>query len=73
VRPPVRAKPRSTLVGDFLELVYTGSAFGPFTGGTEADVLCTIFETLNRTGVKLFEPLTARFWPLKINLLELWE
>ena len=32
---------------------------------TEADALCTIFETLNRTGVKLsvFELLTARFWP----------
>jgi hypothetical protein len=31
----------------------------------EADALCTIFETLNRTGVKLsvFELLTARFWP----------
>jgi hypothetical protein len=42
---------------------------------TEADALCTIFETLNRTGVKLsvFELLTARFWPQKINLRELWE
>lgn len=42
---------------------------------TEADALCTIFETLNRTGVKLsvFELLTARFWPLKINLRKLWE
>jgi hypothetical protein len=30
---------------------------------TEPDALCTIFETLNRTGVKLcvFEWLTARF------------
>jgi hypothetical protein len=42
---------------------------------TEADALCTIFETLNRTGVKLsvFELLTARFWPLDINLRALWE
>jgi hypothetical protein len=37
--------------------------------------LCTIFETLNRTGVKLsvFELLTARFWPVNINLRELWD
>lgn len=42
---------------------------------TESDALCTIFETLNRTGVKLsvFELLTARFWPLNIKLRELWE
>lgn len=42
---------------------------------TEADALCTIFETLNRTGVKLsaFELLTARFWPKGINLRELWD
>lgn len=42
---------------------------------TEADALCTIFETLNRTGVKLsvFELLTARFWPQDINLRDLWE
>jgi hypothetical protein len=42
---------------------------------TEADALCTIFETLNRTGVKLsvFELLTARFWPHSINLRELWD
>lgn len=42
---------------------------------TEADALCTIFETLNRTGVKLsvFELLTARFWPQKINLRALWD
>ena len=41
---------------------------------TEPDALCTIFETLNRTGVKLsvFELLTARFWPLEINLRDLW-
>ena len=42
---------------------------------TEPDALCTIFETLNRTGVKLsvFELLTARFWPRNIQLRELWE
>ena len=42
---------------------------------TEPDALCTIFETLNRTGVKLsvFELLTARFWPQNINLRDLWE
>lgn len=42
---------------------------------TEPDALCTIFETLNRTGVKLsvFELLTARFYPKKINLRERWE
>lgn len=42
---------------------------------TEPDALCTIFETLNRTGVKLsvFELLTARFWPENIRLRELWD
>ena len=42
---------------------------------TEPDALCTIFETLNRTGVKLsvFELLTARFWPQMINLRALWD
>lgn len=42
---------------------------------TEPDALCTIFETLNRTGVKLsvFELLTARFWPQDIILRALWE
>lgn len=42
---------------------------------TEPDALCTIFETLNRTGVKLsvFELLTARFWPQNINLRSLWD
>lgn len=42
---------------------------------TEPDALCTIFETLNRTGVKLsvFELLTARFWPQHINLRALWD
>jgi len=42
---------------------------------TEAAALCTIFEKLNRTGVKLtaFELLTARFWPKNINLRALWD
>lgn len=42
---------------------------------TKPDALCTIFETLNRTGVKLsvFELLTARFWPKSIKLRELWD
>lgn len=42
---------------------------------TAPDALCTIFETLNRTGVKLsaFELLTARFWPEEINLRSLWD
>jgi hypothetical protein len=42
---------------------------------TKADALCTIFETLNRTGVKLsvFELLTARFWPHDINLRAMWD
>lgn len=41
----------------------------------KADAVCTIFETLNRTGVKLtaFELLTARFWPQNINLRRLWD
>lgn len=48
---------------------------------TPADAVCTIFETLNRTGVRLspFELLTARFWPQKdaagkpFSLRALWE
>ncbi len=42
---------------------------------TPAEAVCTIFETLNRTGVKLsvFELLTARFWSQKINLRALWD
>lgn len=41
---------------------------------TSAEAVCTIFETLNRTGVKLspFELLTARFWPQNVNLRQLW-
>lgn len=42
---------------------------------TEPTALCTIFETLNRTGVKLsvFELLTARFWSQDLKRRELWE
>jgi hypothetical protein len=41
---------------------------------TSAEAVCTIFETLNRTGVKLspFELLTARFWHQQLNLREKW-
>ncbi len=42
---------------------------------TPADAVCTIFETLNRTGVKLsvFDLLAARFWPEQVKLREMWE
>lgn len=42
---------------------------------TKPDALCAIFETLNCTGLKLsvFELLTARYWPQKINLRMLWD
>jgi hypothetical protein len=42
---------------------------------TSVASLCTIFETLNRTGQKLtiFELLTARFWKDGINLRTLWD
>lgn len=45
------------------------------SAGTSTEAVCTIFETLNRTGVKLspFELLSARFWPESINLRKLWE
>jgi len=45
------------------------------TSKTSADAICTIFETLNRTGVKLsvFELLTARFWPDNVNLRHLYD
>ena len=41
---------------------------------TEMDAVCTIFETLNRRGVKLtvFELLTARFWWKGENLRDRW-
>lgn len=44
------------------------------TDKTSAEAVCTIFETLNRTGVKLspFELLTARFWHQNLNLRKLW-
>src|SRR5436190_21522672 len=42
---------------------------------TTASAVCTIFETLNRTGVKLsvFDLLVARFWPEDVKLRDLWE
>lgn len=42
---------------------------------TSASAVCTIFETLNRTGVKLsvFDLLAARFWPEEVRLRDLWE
>ena len=42
---------------------------------TSGVAVCTIFETLNRTGVKLsvFDLLTARFWAKDLNLRHLWE
>ena len=41
---------------------------------TSGPAVCMIFETLNRTGVKLsvFDLLTARFWPLEFNLRQAW-
>lgn len=42
---------------------------------TPDDAVCTIFETLNRTGVKLsaFDLLTARVYPKKVRLREWWD
>ncbi|HET8565011.1 MAG TPA: DUF262 domain-containing protein [Solirubrobacterales bacterium] len=42
---------------------------------TKLEAVCKIFETLNRTGIKLtvFELLVARFWPQGISLRELWD
>jgi hypothetical protein len=42
---------------------------------TSGAAVCMIFETLNRTGVKLsvYDLLTARFWPLDFNLRQKWE
>jgi len=42
---------------------------------TPGPAVCMIFETLNRTGVKLsvYDLLTARFWPLDFNLRQKWE
>jgi len=41
---------------------------------TPPDAVCSIFETLNRTGVKLgvFDLLTARFWAYDVKLRDLW-
>lgn len=42
---------------------------------TSGPAVCMIFETLNRTGVKLsvYDLLTARFWPKDFNLRQQWE
>jgi hypothetical protein len=42
---------------------------------TSASAVCTIFETLNRTGMKLsvFDLLVARFRPQDVRLRDLWE
>jgi hypothetical protein len=42
---------------------------------TPLEAVCSIFETLNRTGVRLtvFELLAARFYAQDLNLRELWE
>jgi hypothetical protein len=42
---------------------------------TSAAAVCTIFETLNRTGVKLsvYDLLVARFWPQNLRLRDLWD
>ncbi|MEV5402630.1 DUF262 domain-containing protein [Streptomyces albidoflavus] len=42
---------------------------------TPIEAVCTIFETLNRTGKPLgpFELLTARYYPQKVNLREYWD
>ena len=42
---------------------------------TPASAVCTIFETLNRTGVKLsvFDLLAARFWSGELRLRDLWD
>lgn len=42
---------------------------------TPLEAVCTIFETLNRTGKQLgvFELLTAKYYPKGVNLRELWQ
>ncbi|MGD0650329.1 MAG: DUF262 domain-containing protein [Verrucomicrobiia bacterium] len=42
---------------------------------TSGAAVCMIFETLNRTGVKLsvYDLLTARFWPRDFNLRKKWD
>lgn len=44
------------------------------TDAASAEAVCTIFETLNRAGVRLspFELLATRFWHQNLNLRELW-
>ena len=44
-------------------------------GETSLESVCTIFETLNKTGMKLtvFDLLTAKFWPRGLNLREMLE
>jgi len=41
---------------------------------TSGSAVCMIFETLNRTGIKLsvYDLLTARFWPVDFNLRQQW-
>jgi hypothetical protein len=41
---------------------------------TTPEAVCTIFETLNRTGVKLsvFDLLAARFWSQDVRLRDMW-
>lgn len=45
------------------------------SASTPAEAVCTIFETLNRTGVKLsvFELLTARAFAHEVRLRDMWE
>jgi len=45
------------------------------TGDVPIEALCTIFETLNKTGVKLtvFELMVARFFKYSINIRTMWE
>ncbi len=45
------------------------------SSSTELEAVCTIFETLNRTGVKLsvFDLLTARGFAQGVHLRELWD
>jgi len=45
------------------------------SANTSAEAVCTIFETLNRTGVKLsvFDLLAARFWPKDVRLRDRWK
>lgn len=83
VTNPLSPEPRSKLLDALTEVnknwikVIDEYSFPVVTlsSETEADALCTIFETLNRTGVKLsaFELLTARFWPDNISLRKLWD